>query len=291
MRSVSGFAPPRAAFGGGGNLGSSAAGSNASTNTTDRTRLGVVLQCARHRRGHRALACRRTAWRNAWSGWGRSPPHVRYATTASHTHAGDEQHGHLRGVLVIEKVGSRGRTRRSRREVRERRESAFWRYRTRPSRCVSFVSDAIDISDAVPRASRARTCVMMELLCSSRRISAMVLVQSSRSPRRAFFLDLGARSSGLEIEPNAGLLLARGPVPVLPRVAVLGRGRGVLGRVLKRPCVAMANDLSFLPGTPQTRCGACLCGDSGVQSKSRCFTVVTFVLRRCFIICFRDRRY
>jgi hypothetical protein len=56
-------------------------------------------------------------------------------------------------------------------------------------------------------------------------------------------------------------LLEGSPSPSSPsRVPYLVAVAAYLDVCLNAPCVAMANDLSFLPGTPQTRCGACLCG-------------------------------
>jgi len=80
------------AFGGGGNLGSSArSGSNASTNDDRIERVSASFSDASALATGAVTAPSRPSEDGVeklqWSGCGRSPPHVRYATTASHTHA------------------------------------------------------------------------------------------------------------------------------------------------------------------------------------------------------------
>jgi hypothetical protein len=141
----------------------------------DGVRLGVLGVGARHWRGHASVR----------GGRGEAPverlrqvpaPRAVRHHRQPHARHGDEQHRHL-GFWVFDNARGVFERREGERRSARRRRTAGARSRTRPSsetRFFIFASDAIDGSDGNPALVRARTCVMMELLCSlRRRISAM----------------------------------------------------------------------------------------------------------------------
>ena len=164
------------ACGGGGNLGSSArSGSNVSTKD-DRMECVSASSASALATGA-VTPSEEGAEKLQLSGSGRFPPHVRYATTASHTHATatnstatwvlgfrERERGFRKArgrEAVSEAATNGGREISNATVVRD----AFVHFRVGRDRRLGRQPKAL---------CRARTCVMMELLCSlRRRISAM----------------------------------------------------------------------------------------------------------------------
>ena len=167
------------ACGGGGNLGSSArSGSNVSTKD-DRMECVSASSASALATGAVTEPLRPSeegAEKLQLSGSGRFPPHVRYATTASHTHATatNSTATWVFGFSRTREGFSRGARARGGQRGGDFGGREISNATVGETRFFIVASDAIDGSDGNPALSRARTCVMMELLCSlRRRISAM----------------------------------------------------------------------------------------------------------------------